>query len=78
MMAQSKRNQKLDLRVGDRVRVNGLSGLVGTVVESQGHIGVGGRQIVRVRLELPEEEGGPMMTSATPDDVEVLAPAKAA
>jgi hypothetical protein len=40
-----------DLRVGDRVSYKiGLSVFHGVVIEDRGHLGVGGRQIVRIEI----------------------------
>ncbi len=44
---------KLHFKVGDRVRFKlGAHRVVGTVVEDRGFIGVNGRQLVRVEVEL--------------------------
>jgi len=44
---------KTHFKVGDRVRFKlGAHRLVGTVVEDRGFIGVGGRQLVRIEVEI--------------------------
>ncbi|HEY0477418.1 MAG TPA: hypothetical protein VGD37_07825 [Kofleriaceae bacterium] len=44
---------KTRFKVGDRVRFQlGAHRVIGTVVEDRGLIGVGGRQLVRVEVEL--------------------------
>jgi len=47
---------KTTLRVGDAVRVRlGARDIDATVVEDRGTIGIGGRNLVRVRVELADE-----------------------
>jgi len=44
---------KTHFKVGDRVRFQlGAHHVVGTVVEDRGFIGVGGRQLVRIKVEV--------------------------
>lgn len=44
---------KTHFKVGDRVQFKlGAHHVVGTVIEDRGRIGVGGRQLVRVEVEL--------------------------
>jgi hypothetical protein len=44
---------KTHFKVGDRVRFKlGAHRVVGTIIEDRGFMGVGGRQLVRVEVEL--------------------------
>jgi hypothetical protein len=44
---------QMKLRVGSRVTLTfGGRKVTGTVIEDRGHIGVGGRRLLRVRVEL--------------------------
>ncbi len=59
--------------VGSRVKfVFGLSEVVGVVIEDRGHLGVGGRRLLRVRFEI-DGAGEPFETEIAVDDVKVAA-----
>jgi hypothetical protein len=69
---RSRRKTKL-ARVGDEVAfdVGGGRTGTGTVVEDRGHIGVGGRRLVRVRIEMgPGVE--PMFTELPDEALSVV------
>jgi hypothetical protein len=54
-MIAHRKSQRI--RVGEHVRVLfGPNPLVGEVVEDRGNLGVGGRQIVRVRIAMRDDE----------------------
>ena len=60
-------------RVGSRVRFKfGLSEVVGTVIEDRGPVGIGGRFLLRVRLDLADT-AEPIDLEVPVDDVKVAA-----
>jgi hypothetical protein len=56
-----------DLRVGDRVSYSiGLSVFHGVVIEDRGHLGVGGRQIVRIEIRPSNPDEGEVRRTEFP------------
>jgi hypothetical protein len=57
MKAMTKRRATAEFRVGDRVRFSfGGRPTVGTIIEDRGPLGVGGRRIIRVRVDIADTE----------------------
>jgi hypothetical protein len=54
-MLRRRHKSEAELTVGSRVKLMfGLDEVTATVVEDRGDVGVGGRRIVRVRLDIPD------------------------
>lgn len=65
-------SKKSRLHVGSRVTfMFGVTEVVGTVVEDRGPVGMGGRRLLRVRLEVPAAE--PVELEIPAEDVKVAA-----
>jgi hypothetical protein len=51
------RSQKMQLKVGNQVRVRwGTDWVRGTIVEDRGPIGFGGRTLLRIRILFPDDQ----------------------
>jgi hypothetical protein len=65
------RGSKDDMQVGDRVSfMFGVKRTTGTVIEDRGHIGVGGRQIVRLVIDI--EQDPPMVGELPAEKLEKI------
>lgn len=63
-------NRSSDFKVGSRVKLMlGGREVRAVVVEDRGHLGVGGAQLLRVRLDIPEEDMEPVEFEVRADDV---------
>lgn len=55
MSGKRRTSKTLALRVGSKVRlVFGVHEVTATVIEDRGNLGVGGRRLLRIRLDIPD------------------------
>jgi len=72
-MSARRDNRKRHHAVGSKVRVVfGVNEVVATVVEDRGPVGVGGRLLLRVRLDIPGA-GEPIELEIPAEDVKAAA-----
>jgi hypothetical protein len=72
-MPSRRDKPKSSLAVGSRVKfVFGIDEVTATVVEDRGNVGIGGRRLLRVRLDIPDTSE-PIELEIPADDVKAAA-----